>query len=146
MEKILVAVDNSPQATAALTYALDVFPGAAITAINVVHLPDGYWSWMMENERDMPGYDVAKENAEELLQAAVAETTDNGTDIQTVIKAGRPDRKIVSYANDHDFDQIVIGSHGRQGTDRILFGSVSERVARRSPLTVTIVRQRDASQ
>lgn len=56
---------------------------------------------------------------------------------------GRPDREIITYANDNGFDQIVIGSHGRQGRSRVLFGSVSEKVARRFPRSVTIVRPGD---
>lgn len=140
MEKILVAVDDSPQATTALEYALDVFPDAAITAIHVIQLPEGYWSWMMEREEDMPRYEEMKEKAEDVLQAAIAEAAEDHRDIETVIEMGKPDREIISYANDNGFDQIVIGSHGRHGADRILFGSVSETVARRSPLSVTVVR------
>ncbi|GAB7020902.1 hypothetical protein JCM18750_37640 [Halostagnicola bangensis] len=37
-------------------------------------------------------------------------------------------------------DHIVIGSHGRSGPSRVLLGSVTERVARRAPVPVTIVR------
>lgn len=143
MEKILVAVDESPQATAALEYALNVFPDAEITAIHVIRLPEGYWSWMMEKEEDMPRYEEMKERADNVLQAAVEEAAEDHKEIETVIEMGRPDREIITYANNNGFDQIVIGSHGRQGTNRILFGSVSEKVARRSPLSVTIVRSRD---
>lgn len=140
MEKVLVAVDDSPQATAALEYALRVFPDAAITAIHVIRIPEGYWSWMMEEEEDMPRYEEAKERADDVLQAAIVEAAEDDHEIETAIEMGKPAREIVAYANDNGFDGIVIGSHGRHGTDRILFGSVSETVARRSPLTVTIVR------
>jgi nucleotide-binding universal stress UspA family protein len=140
MEKILVAVDDSPQATAALEYALETFPDAAITAIHVIQLPEGYWSWLMEREEDMPRYEEMQEKAEDVVQAAIEEAAEDHREIETVIEMGKPDREITAYANDNEFDQIVIGSHGRHGVDRILFGSVSEKVARRSPLSVTIVR------
>jgi nucleotide-binding universal stress UspA family protein len=140
MEKVLVAVDDSPQATAAIDYALEVFPDATITAIHVIRVPEGYWSWMMEEEEDMPRYEEARERADDVLRAAIEEATEDEREIETAIEMGRPAREIVAYANENGFDQIVIGSHGRHGTDRILFGSVSETVSRRSPLTVTIVR------
>jgi nucleotide-binding universal stress UspA family protein len=145
MDKILVPVDDSPQATAALEYALDVFADAAITALHVIQLPEGYWSWMMEEDDDMPRYEEMKEKAEGVLEAAVAEAADDHKQIETVVKMGRPDREIVTYADENGFDQIVIGSHGRHEASRILFGSVSEKVARRSPLSVTIVRKGKSS-
>jgi nucleotide-binding universal stress UspA family protein len=94
----------------------------------------------MEEEEDMPRYEEARERADDVLRAAIAEATEDEREIETAIEMGRPAREIVAYANENGFDQIVIGSHGRHGTDRILFGSVSETVSRRSPLTVTIVR------
>jgi nucleotide-binding universal stress UspA family protein len=145
MDKVLVAVDDSPQATAAIEYALDVFPDAAITAIHVIRLPEGYWSWVMEEEEDMPRYEEMQERAENVLQTAIETAAADHTDIDTVIEMGKPDREIIAYANDNGFDQIVIGSHGRHGANRILFGSVSEKVARRSPLSVTIVRKETRS-
>jgi len=45
-------------------------------------------------------------------------------------------REIVDYAEDHEIDQIVMGSHGRTGATRLLLGSVAELVVRR----VTVVR------
>jgi nucleotide-binding universal stress UspA family protein len=57
-----------------------------------------------------------------------------------VTEIGRPSRAIVEYAEEHDIDHIVMGSHGRSGVTRILLGSVAETVVRRSPVPVTIVR------
>jgi nucleotide-binding universal stress UspA family protein len=37
-----------------------------------------------------------------------------------------------------------MGTHGRTGVDRVLLGSVTERVVRRSPVPVVTVRQPDA--
>ncbi|MFW6265865.1 MAG: universal stress protein, partial [Halanaeroarchaeum sp.] len=44
------------------------------------------------------------------------------------------------YVEETDVDHVVIGSHGRSGVGRILLGSVAERVVRRSPTPVTVVR------
>ncbi len=40
----------------------------------------------------------------------------------------------------HKSREIVIGSHGRTDGSRILLGSVAEKVVRRSPVPVTVVR------
>ncbi|KAA9404738.1 universal stress protein, partial [Haloarcula hispanica] len=41
--------------------------------------------------------------------------------------------------DDHDVNQIVMGSHGRSGIDRALLGSVAETVTRRARIPVTII-------
>jgi nucleotide-binding universal stress UspA family protein len=37
-------------------------------------------------------------------------------------------------------DMIIMGTHGRKGVDRLLFGSVAERVLRDAPCPVVAVR------
>jgi nucleotide-binding universal stress UspA family protein len=59
------------------------------------------------------------------------------------MRDGQAANAIVAYAEDHDVDRIVVGSHGRRGLSRFLLGSVAERVARRAPGSVTIVRESD---
>ena len=53
---------------------------------------------------------------------------------------GSPAREIVSYAEDNDVDVIVMGTHGRSGVNRLLLGSVAERVVRSSSVPVLTIR------
>lgn len=46
---------------------------------------------------------------------------------------------IIEYATDKDIDLVVMGTHGRQGMDRLLSGSVSEEVVRGAPCPVFTV-------
>jgi nucleotide-binding universal stress UspA family protein len=48
-------------------------------------------------------------------------------------------RTVLEYADDHGIDQIVLGSHGRSGIDRMLLGSVAETVTRRARIPVTVI-------
>jgi nucleotide-binding universal stress UspA family protein len=57
-----------------------------------------------------------------------------------VVERGRPDQVIVSFANRHGADLIVVGSHGRTGLERLLVGSVSERVVGEFDGAVLVVR------
>jgi len=52
---------------------------------------------------------------------------------------------ILDYADDHDVDLIVIATHGRTGLDRMLLGSVTERVVRRAPGPVFVVKPKGKS-
>jgi nucleotide-binding universal stress UspA family protein len=58
----------------------------------------------------------------------------------TAVEEGVPDETIVSYADDHDVDLIAMGTHGRTGLDRVLIGSVAERVVRTSGVPVLTTR------
>lgn len=141
-DRILVAYDESPQARAAFEHALSNYPNAEITVLHVtdprgwVYVDDvggGYYS--------DAAYDRAQSTAEELLAEAESAAAENDRDIETATEVGRPVDTIVSYAEEADFDHIVMGSHGRRGLSRFLLGSVAEAVARRSPVSVTIIRE-----
>jgi nucleotide-binding universal stress UspA family protein len=60
--------------------------------------------------------------------------------VQKQVESSEPAERIVAYAEDEDIDLIVMGTHGRRGVDRMLFGSVTEEVVRRSPCPAFTVR------
>ncbi|WP_114576262.1 universal stress protein [Saliphagus sp. LR7] len=142
--RILVAFDESPQAEAALRHALSTYPDAEI---HVLHVTDprewtgggvdgGYYSEEL--------YDQIQESAERLLERAESIAAEYDVAVTTASTDGRTSSAIVRYAEDHDVDHVVVGSHGRRGLARFLLGSVAERVARRSPGSVTIIREPDS--
>lgn len=57
-----------------------------------------------------------------------------------VFLSGDPATEIVRYATDANIDLIVLGTHGRTGVERLLMGSVAERVMREAPCTVMVVK------
>lgn len=138
---VLVGYDESEQARQALEHALERYPEATITA---VHVNDPR-EWTMEGDEDgyqfMEGaYDRVDEAAESVLGEAEALAAEHDREVETAVLVGGPARQIVEYANEHGVDHIVLGSHGRRGVARFLLGSVSERVAERSPVSVTLIR------
>jgi nucleotide-binding universal stress UspA family protein len=63
--------------------------------------------------------------------------------VRTAIREGSPAREIVDFAVERGCDVVVMGTHGRSGVDRLLLGSVAERVVRSSPVPVLTVRVTD---
>ncbi len=57
-----------------------------------------------------------------------------------------PAKEIVEYVDEHDIDLVVMGTHGRQGIDRLLSGSVSEEVVRQASCPVFTVLGREEPQ
>jgi len=58
----------------------------------------------------------------------------------SMIVKGRPFEQIVNLAKSFDVDLIVMGTYGRRGAERILIGSVAERVIEYSPCPVLVVK------
>jgi nucleotide-binding universal stress UspA family protein len=141
MRKLLVPIDDSPQATAAVEHTIAVHPDADITLLHVIEYTERATSLKRRGRgRDEGWYAEEREHAEEQFADAQAFADENDVTLSSAIENGNPANEIIDYATDNDFDQIVMGSHGRSGTTRILIGSVAEKVARRSEIPVTIVK------
>jgi nucleotide-binding universal stress UspA family protein len=57
-----------------------------------------------------------------------------------VLLEGDPATEIVRYAQDALMNLVVMGTHGRTGLERLLMGSVAEKVLRESPCSVLVVK------
>lgn len=138
---VLVAYNESDQAEQALRHSLERYPEATITAAHVTDPRE----WISEGDEEGPqfvegAYDRATEGAEKTLEEAESIAAEYEREIQTEALVGGPARELVAFANENDVDHIVLGSHGRRGVSRFLLGSVSESVAKRSPVSVTMIR------
>src|SRR5689334_13975408 len=60
--------------------------------------------------------------------------------VNHILVEGDPPSEIVRYAHDAGIDLIVMGTHGRTGLERLLMGSVAEKVMRDSPCSVLVVK------
>lgn len=60
--------------------------------------------------------------------------------VQHVFLEGDAAAEIVRYAADEGVDVIVIGTHGRTGVERLVMGSVAEKVMREAPCSVLVVK------
>jgi len=60
--------------------------------------------------------------------------------VNHVCLQGDPAAEIVRYARDAGIDVIVMGTHGRTGLERLLMGSVAEKVLRDAPCSVMVVK------
>jgi nucleotide-binding universal stress UspA family protein len=60
--------------------------------------------------------------------------------VHHVFLEGDPASEVVRYAVDAGIDLIVMGTHGRTGLERLLMGSVAEKVMREAPCSVLVVK------
>ncbi len=143
--KILVAVDFSESARQALSYGLFLADrlGASVHALFVWEPPRVIRADVMlwSESQGTTLVDHAREVAEKHMQSMFDEL---GLEAERrpphTIETGDPSEAIAEMAASGAFDLIVMGTQSRKGFDRILLGSVSEKVVRTAPCPVLTVR------
>ncbi|MBF0497256.1 MAG: universal stress protein, partial [Deltaproteobacteria bacterium] len=58
------------------------------------------------------------------------------------ILSGHPATEIINFVKEKDIDVLVMGAHGLTGLAYVFFGSTAEKVVRRAPCSVLVVRKR----
>lgn len=121
LDRILFPTDGSAGAMSTLEHALDLATDHD-ASVHVLTVQDE---------------DIADEDAgTELVELAADRVRERGLTPRTAIRAGRPYRQILDYADAEDVDLIVMPTHGRTGLERLLLGSVTARVIRLSDVPV----------
>ena len=64
---------------------------------------------------------------------------EGAVEFEVVTKSGREDEEIIKFAKKEKVDIIVMGTHGKTGIEHVLFGSVAEKVLRRSPFPLFVI-------
>jgi len=80
-------------------------------------------------------YEGAKKSMEDFLK----EHFSDFPDVEPVLEKGDVVETILRVTQEKGADFIVIGTHGRKGLDKILFGSVAEGVVKNSPIPVVTI-------
>jgi nucleotide-binding universal stress UspA family protein len=141
-QKILVPVDFSGYSTFALRTGADLarrFSGS-VTILHVQDpLPYALPGDLQPISKEQQGQ-LRAEIEKELAALRVRAETAGATGVQSLVAEGSPAEEITRCAERGGFDLIVIGTHGRRGFQRMLLGSVAERVARLAPCPVLTVR------
>lgn len=132
--RILVPLDHSGAAAAALSLARANFPGAKF---RLLHVLDPRQLAVAITSTVSP--DAQREELEQKAAARLAHLRLEGDEF--VIRVGRPAEVLIEEAEQWQADLIAMGTHGRTGFDHFLHGSVAEQVVRRSRLPVLIAHE-----
>jgi nucleotide-binding universal stress UspA family protein len=146
-QRILVPIDGSDTSERALREAIKLANGKA--QLRLLHVVEEVYPL------DAEGYafidyaalrDVARSSGERLLAKAGELASQAGAAVETSLLEAEGERVanvIDAEARNWPADLIVIGSHGRSGFSRLLFGSVAEGVVRGASVPVLLVRSAD---
>ena len=137
---ILVAMDGSEASQRALSQSVDLAKlyNAKLHTIYVVET--GLFSSLpMEGTVEIM-YSVLEKEGDEVMERAKKYATEKSITVITHMKQGHAGSEILALAEEEKSDLIIVGSHGKSNTDRLLIGSVSTFVVTHSTVTTMVVR------
>jgi len=144
LKRILVPTDFSEHSERAAVYAVELAKryGAEIHCIHVSDIPADL---LATSTYYMTGpseqfVEQVREEGQKGLETFVSKNF-AGLEVKAVFLQGRPFVEIIRYARDEKIDLVVIATHGRSGLKHALFGSVAEKVVRKAPCPVLVVRR-----
>ena len=146
LAKLLVPTDFSEDSEQAARYAVELAKRfqAEIHCIHVVDIPADLLStsaYYMTGPSE--GFlDQIREESKKNLEAFAKKNLE-GVGVRTAFLEGSPFVEIIRYARNQEIDLVVIATHGRTGLRHVLFGSVAEKVVRKAPCPVLVVKRKE---
>ena len=133
---ILCAVDFSETSERALRYAREI---ASLTKghLVVVHVVDQLLYTAAQTSGS--GGDYMQQTQEELHTLLTRIAPDRRERYGIAVEVGDAAEQILKQVDECRADLIVMGTHGREGAKRLVFGSTAEAVLRRSQVPVLAV-------
>lgn len=143
LQRILVPLDGSPRAEQAIPVAASIAKntGGTVLLLYVTTLSTPYGPYIGQTisfTEEIRELDVANANSY-LEQIAHSDQLD-GVKTHTEVLTGTPALVILSYAQSHQADLIVLCSHGYTGLKRWALGSVAQKITRNSSVPVLVLR------
>lgn len=132
VKKIVVPVDFSENTEKLVEYAL--YMGKELSAtlyfVNVVGVYSGDAMFGMPNSLEFnKSYEA---NIRERMGSLIEDVIGKYPDCIGKVLLGDPVDEIVAYAEREEADMIIISTHGAKGWEKILLGSVAERVVHKA--------------
>lgn len=137
---VLVPTDGSTGAEATIGHALSL-AGAADGSVHALYVLEPSHEPVGLEAADLEAVSGSSESRGRRATIRVTDRAeDAGVPADRAVWEGVPYREVLAYADEHDVDLIVMGTHGRTGADRVRLGSTTERVITRADVPVLSVR------
>jgi len=139
-KKVLCPIDFSTDSFTALDYAAD-FARQSEGQLILIHVVDNPLTdfYGPRGANFYAEVEHAIEKSKQML-ADAARTHAAEVPYEVVVKHGNPYTEILDLATAQHADMIVMSTHGHTGPQRLVIGSVAEKVVRTAPCPVFTVR------
>lgn len=145
--RILVASSGGHESDEPVTAATQ-FPwprGSEIHVISVAEVVQPVMVGMVPDAVDAGAVQIeTNEEAQRTATGATQRFRDLGFQALAVVAQGDPETAIIDHAKTWDANVIVVGSRDQSLIERLLVGSVSDRVVHHAPCSVLVVKQAES--
>ena len=138
---IVVAVDGSEQSERAATVAADLARSyrARLLLLTVVRPPEGWWGITGEPPTPTALSEAVVSGQKEILAMVERSIDLKGVDYATVEELGDPASTIIAVCEREKASLVVVGRRGAGLVERMVIGSVADRLAHHAPCPLLIV-------
>lgn len=140
INQILVPTDFSENAQHAIDYAVALAKRCS-AKLHILHVPV-VPTYLLMDLSYSPGPEAVTRilnDAQEALERLSKTITEAGLEHFAAIREGTVHEVIRDYAKEHDVDLVIVGTHGRSGVAKLMYGSVTERVIKTTHTPIIVI-------
>ena len=140
IQKILVPIDGSNHSIRATEYAINIAKVHEAQIIVAYVVDENVIDKFSKSlERKVIGLEL-KNDGKNFIKYSAGLAEKEGIEVTSMLVKGRPFEQIVNIAKGMNVDLIVMGTYGSRSAEKLLIGSVAERVIEYSPCPVLVVK------
>lgn len=138
---VVVGVDGSDQSVRAASVAADLCRchGAHLHVVTVVRPPEGWWGIVGSPPPADALASSMSQAQQTILDAAIGGIDLEGVEWDATEEIGEPATALADVCRDKEADVLVVGRRGAGLVERLVIGSVADRLAHYAPCPVLIV-------
>jgi nucleotide-binding universal stress UspA family protein len=141
LRRICACTDFSETARHAFGYALDAAtrrPGCTLYLLHVIPEPEAqFWKTYIYELEDVDA--KARRDVDAKLAADYLPRVPEGLDFHVEVRIGKASAAILDFVREREVDLIVLGRHGHSVLGELLYGGVTDKVARKAHCPVLVV-------
>lgn len=140
--KILCPIDFSEYSDKAAFYAKELSKtfNSKLYIIHIIYEPAEFTGFYVPHISFDKIKTEIKSGAQKLMDEFINRNLKDFSNYEVVVTIGDPAEEIVKFSEEKDIDLIVIGSQGKKGIEKVVFGSTAEKVVKRAKCPVMCIK------
>lgn len=141
LNTVITGVDGSEASQRAAEHAAAIARHwkAKLYLVTVVRTPEGWWGIGGAPPSPEALSAALIEGQQKILSDIEGHLQLDGIDYETVEELGDPVSRLINVCEEHDADLLVIGRRGAGLAERIILGSVADRLCHLAPCPVLVI-------
>lgn len=140
IQKILIPTDGSDYSIRAAEYSISIAKMLDAQIIVVYVIDEVVLNQLSKvTERENVEQEL-KQDGQRYIKYILGLAEKEGVKADSILAKGRPFEQIVHLAKELNIGLIVMGTYGLRAAERVLIGSVAERVIEYSPCPVLVIK------